>query len=252
MPTPFMHLDIAGRMAQSACLPGAITRLLEEEQPAFYLGNVAPDFQTISDVPREVAHFYGLPPEPGVEAHNVMLERFPALADSSELPVAQAVFVAGYRAHLLLDLIWYRDVLIPFFVQAEDWPVDHRRRFLVHNILLTYLDRQAKRALPEEVGERLGAAYPRGWLPFAGDGDLIRWRDMLTRQLRPGARSETVTIYADRMKMSPAEFAAHLDDPEWMTEQVFSKVPLPKVDEALDKGLEASVAVVNDYLTPVA
>ena len=147
MPTPFMHLEVAERIRVHRRLNDQLKRLLARAWPAFYLGNVAPDFQTICDVPREVAHFYDLPPAPDVDAHRVMIERYPQLADAAALPLAHAVFIAGYRAHLLLDLCWYWEILIPYFVEAEDWPVDHRQRFLVHNTLLTYLDRQAFAAL---------------------------------------------------------------------------------------------------------
>lgn len=248
MPTPFMHLEMAERMAAHEGLPGGVACRIDAHWPAFYLGNVAADFQTICDVPREEAHFYKLPPARGVAAHEVMLERYPQLARPEEMAPAQAVFIAGYRAHLLLDLRWYWDVLIPFFIEAEGWPADHRRRFLVHNTLLTYLDGEARATLPADAGETLAAADPHGWLPFASDGDLIRWRDLLVRQLRPGAQRETVAIYAERMNMRPEAFSAHLADPEWMEKQVFRKVPLEAVEAVLEEGLEASVGLVADYL----
>ena len=246
-----MHLDVAERIRAHSRLDERTERLLARAWPAFYLGNVAPDFQTICDVPREVAHFYDLPPAPDVEAHRVMLERYPQLADAAALPPAQAVFIAGYRAHLLLDLRWYWEILIPYFVEAEDWPVDHRQRFLVHNTLLTYLDRQAYAALPPTAGATLAAARPREWLPFTGDGELIRWRDMLVKQLRPGGTQATVAIYSERMNMAPETFAANLDDSEWMAENVFHKVPLAEVQAMMRAGIEQSIELITNYLAPI-
>ena len=243
-----MHLKIAERMRAHGGLPEDVACKVGAHWPAFYLGNVAADFQTICDVPREEAHFYNLPPQRGVEAHEMMLERYPQLARPEGMRPGHTVFIAGYRAHLLLDLRWYWDVLTPFFIEAEGWPADHRQRFLVHNTLLTYLDREAHASLPADAGETLAAAEPHGWLPFASDGDLIRWRDMLVRQLRPGARPETVAIYAERMNMRPEAFAARLADPAWMQKQVFRKVPLEAVEAVLDKGLAESVGLVTDYL----
>lgn len=248
MPTPFMHLEMAERIRGHEALPEDVAQRLDGCWPAFYLGNVAADFQTICDVPREEAHFYNLPPKRETVAHEVMLERYPQLARPEEMRPGHAVFIAAYRAHLLLDLRWYWDVLIPYFVEAEGWPADHRRRFLVHNTLLTYLDGDARAALPEDAGETLAAAEPHGWLPFASDGDLIRWREMLVRQLRPGATRETVAIYAERMNMRPEAFATHLADPEWMHKQVFRKVPLGAVEAVLDEALVESVGLVTDYL----
>lgn len=248
MPTPFMHLEIAERIRAHEELPEAVAHRIDDFWPAFYLGNVAADFQTVSDIPREEAHFYKLPPAEGVEAHKVLLERHPQLAHPEAMRPAQAVFIAGYQAHLLLDIRWYWEVLIPYFVEADGWPADHRRRFLVHNTLLTYLDREALKSLPENAGETLAAADPHHWLPFASDGDLIRWRDMLVQQLEPGATPKTVAIYAERMNMPPSEFAAHLADPAWMHAQVFRKVPLEAVEAVLDAGLVECVGLITDYL----
>ena len=248
MPTPFMHLQMAERIGAHEELPDNIARKLEVCWPAFYLGNVAADFQTISDIPREEAHFYKLPPAAGVKAYEIMLERYPQLARPEEMSPEQAVFIAAYRAHLMLDQRWYWELLIPYFIDAEGWPADHRRRFLVHNTLLTYLDREALQTLPDDAGETLAAAEPRHWLPFASDGDLIRWRDMLVQQLEPGATPKTVAIYAERMNMPPEHFAARLADPEWMHAQVFSKVPLAAAEAVLDEGLVKSVELITDYL----
>ena len=245
-----MHLEVAERLRAHHRLDPQIARQLDAAWPAFYLGNVAADFQTISDVPRATTHFYNLPPAPGEEAHEVLLERYPQLADAAALRPAHAVFVAGYRAHLLLDLRWYWDVLVPYFIEAPGWPDDHRQRFLVHNTLLTYLDRRTLAALPEAAAKTLAAAEPRGWLPFAGDGDLIRWQEMLVRQLQPGAPVETVAIYAERMRMTPAAFAANLDDPQWMRENVFRRVPLEAVQAVIAGGVEQSVTLVTEYLSP--
>ncbi|MDX1662339.1 MAG: zinc dependent phospholipase C family protein [Candidatus Promineifilaceae bacterium] len=249
MPTPFMHLQVAEQIRAHPDLPAEVAACLDAHWPAFYLGNVAADFQTISATPREVAHFYRLPPTPGVEAYEEMLRRHPELASSAHLASAHAVFIAGYLAHLLLDLRWYWEVLVPYFVEAEGWPADHRERFLAHNILLTYLDNLASGSLPADAGAILAQAQPHRWLPFAGDGDLIRWRDMLSDQLRPGATTKTILIYAGRMNMAPDALKERLDDAEWMEEQVFRRVPLEAVQDTLTKGVESSVQLVKHYLS---
>lgn len=243
-----MHLQVAERIRAHPSLHPNIARALDAAKPAYYLGNVAADFQTIADVPRETTHFYQLPPARETVAYERMLEENPQLADADSLPLEQAVFVAAYRAHLLLDQLWYWDVLIPYFVEAPEWDADHRQRFLVHNTLLTYLDKLALESLPPEAGDTLAAASPRHWLPFAGDGDLIRWRDMLVEQLEPGASIQTVAIYAERMRLKPAEFAENLADAEWMQEQVFSKAPLHDIQDVITRGMEQSVTLISDYL----
>jgi hypothetical protein len=247
MPTPFMHLQIAERIWAQPNLETAVRELLAREWPAFYLGSVAPDYQTICDIPRERTHFYELPPDPLAEAHAVMLARHPELADLAELSPAQAVFIAAYSAHLMLDLRWYREVLAPLFIQSPHWQ-DHRQRFIIHNVLLTYLDKIALETLPADAAVTLAAAEPQAWLPFAEDGDLLRWRDILVAQLQPGASILTVAIYAQRLNLSPAEFAARLEDPIWMNEQLFNRVPVAQVQELLDTAVPQSVSLITEYL----
>lgn len=248
MPTPFMHLQVAERIRAHSQLKSSVAAKIDRALPSFYLGHVAADFQTIADVPREVTHFYKLPPSPKTVAHERMLQEYPQLADPGQLTPQCAVFIAGYRSHLLLDQLWYWDVLTPYFIEAKAWSADHRQRFLVHNTLLTYLDKLAFESLPRGTGETLAAARPHRWLPFAGDGDLIRWRDMLVDQLQPGATIQTIAIYAERMRLQPAAFAANLANPQWMDEQVFSKAPLDEVQAVIIRGVDQSVELISDYL----
>jgi hypothetical protein len=243
-----MHLDVAEEIRANSNLSETVADQLAREWPAFYLGSVAADFQTISDVAREVTHFYKLPPQRGVQAHEVMLETYPQLAEPQALAPDHAVFIAAYRAHLLLDLRWYWDVLIPYFVEADDWPGDHRQRFLAHNTLLTYLDKIAYEALPQSAACTLAAAEPDEWLPFTSDGDLVRWRDMLVQQMQPGASLKTVAIYAERLQMTPEAFAQKLEDPSWLEEQLFSRVPLQRVQGVISEAREQSVSLITEYL----
>lgn len=248
MPTPFMHLQVAERIRAHRQLKSAVAAQIDRALPAFYLGHVAADFQTIADIPREATHFYHLPPARETIAHERMLQSYPQLAQTKHMTVDHAVFVAAYRSHLLLDQLWYWDVLIPYFMEASHWEADHRQRFLVHNTLLTYLDKLALESLPPDAGVTLAAARPHRWLPFAGDGDLIRWREMLVDQLQPGATIQTIAIYAERMRLQPAAFAANLANPQWMQEQVFSKAPLEEVQAIITEGVTQSVALISDYL----
>jgi hypothetical protein len=246
MPTPFMHLQIAERIRADERLQGEARRLVEQEWPAFYLGSVAADVQTVNQMAREKTHFYGLPPDRERPAHEVMLAEYPALAEAGRLRPGQAVFVAAYAAHLMLDLSWYWQVLTPYFFNG-DWG-ETRYRFLIHNTLLTYLDRIDQAALPATAGPTLAAGEPADWLPFVSDDDLRCWRDMLVAQLRPGALSQTVEIYARRLGMTAADFAANLDDPAWMEVQVFRNVPLAGVRAVLDEAVGESVALISEYL----
>lgn len=247
-----MHLQIAEQIGAAPDLADAVgvtpgRRLLEAAWPAFYFGNVAPDFQAVCGLPREMTHFYGSPPLPDREAYEVMLSRYPQLVYTPSMSLAQAAFVAGYCVHLLFDLCWYRQILIPFFAEPPYWQ-DNRQRFLAHNALLIYLDRVALNSLSADASQELAAAAPDHWLPFAADAELIKWRDNLTPQLRPGASVQTIDIYASRMKLVPAEFATNLQDPDWMAQHVFDKVPLAAVQGILDACRQRSLTLIAQYL----
>ena len=250
MPTPFMHLQIAERLLDHPELLPAVRDRLVANWPAFYLGSVAADVQTITNASRSSTHFYKIPPSTDVVAFDQMLVSFPELAVAAVLTPAHAVMVAAYRAHLLADIRWFWDMTNPFFLEPIDWPVDHYQRFLVHNILLAYLDAEAVAALPAGAGGTLAAAEPAGWLPFVSDDALRRWRDMLADQLQPGVPVATVAIYASRMQIQADEFSARLANPEWMAKRVFKRVPLAALQASTRQVLDESVQLLNSYLLP--
>jgi len=246
MPTPFMHLKIAEAIGSHADLHLAARELLDANWSGFYLGSVAPDVQTVSRVPRDQTHFYDLPPETGDKAYPKMLARYPSL-NSASLPPDKAVFVSAYCAHLMLDLRWYHEVLIPYFVDPPTWD-DNHQRFVVHSTLLTFLDQLAVNSLNAGAAQTLASIDKGGWLPFVKDEDLMEWRDILVDQLQPGAPLRTIEIYAGRLYMSPDEFAANLNEPAWMDEHLFQRVPVPKVKEMLASAVPESVKLINEYL----
>lgn len=243
-----MHLQTAERIIASDRLQSNIKEKLLANYPAFYLGNVAPDYQAICDIPREDTHFYKLPPALENKGYDRMLSRHRDLANIDALPRDKANFMAGYSIHLMLDLRWYHEVLVPYFLVSDSLG-DYRQRFIIHNTLLTYLDKLAVESLPENAADILSAAVPDYNISFAPDDMLITWRDMLDNQLEPGAMLRTIEIYAGRLKMSPKEFAANLDDPAWMEEQVFAKVPVDKIKEMLTDAVDESIDIITDYLT---
>jgi len=244
-----MHLHVADQIRQTANQNdhGRLGMQLESEWPAFYLGSVAPDINAICDIRRAETHFYTLPPVPTNEAVPEMLELYPQLADPSQMTSGQALFVAAYAAHLMLDLIWLRQIVVPYFFDAEHLGSPEQRR-LTHFILLTYLDSLALDALEGTAVTTLSQARPSQWLPFVPDSVLVEWRDMLVAQLEPGAFPRTVEIYAERLKMSAAEFAAALHDPAWMEEHVFSRLPVADIQTILQTAVPQSVQLIADYL----
>lgn len=243
-----MHLHIAEQIRAQAGGNGRLASILNASWPAFYLGSVAPDCQTVAHISREQTHFYDVPPEPENLAYPRMLAQYPQLANGPGLPPAQAMFVAAYSVHLLYDLIWFRDVLLPYFVNAGQWVDGLKERYMVHHIVLTYLDKLAYESLPETAVSTLSAAQPDHWLPFISDEALCQWQHQLTAQLEPTGELETINVYAGRLGITPAEFAANLDDTDWMEAHVFQNVPVGAIQQKLETAVTDSIALICQYL----
>jgi hypothetical protein len=248
MPTPFMHLHYAELIRAEVGGNGRLASTLAASWSAFYLGSVAPDCQELAGISREATHFYGLPPKPGNMAYPRMLAQYPQLAAGAALPPEQAMFVAAYSVHLLYDLIWFREIVMPYFVNAPQWTEAFEERRMVHQILLTYLDKLAYESLPETAVITLAAAQPNQWLPFVSDETLRQWQHLLVPQLEPTGELETVNIYADRLGITPAEFAANLESPEWMEAHVFRNVPVAQIQQRLETAVTDSIDLISHYL----
>jgi hypothetical protein len=243
-----MHLQMAEQIKMSATNEnGRLRQQLDDCWPAFYMGSIAPDVNTISDITRVDTHFYDIPPQPDDQAVPTMLAKYPKLADGAALPPAQATFIAAYCAHLMLDLIWSRQIIYPYFVKPPDLG-ERKQRWLIHFTLLAYLDTLALADLPHTAVSTL--AQPQGWLPFADDEILIRWRDMLVDQLRPGAPVKTIEIYAQRLRVTPDEFRANLQDETWMASYLFGKIPVDDIKAILKTAIWQSLDLIKDYLFP--
>lgn len=244
-----MHLHTAEQIYALAGVNGngRLQGTLATEWPAFYLGSVAPDVNAISPLPRRETHFYRMPPADTETAYATMLARYPQLNDVAQMSPAQAMFVAAYSAHLLLDLVWLRQIVYPFFYLPKHLG-DRQQRELTHFILLTYLDTIALQALPETAESTLAAAAPHQWAPFIADDILCDWQNMLVAQLAPGAPVKTIEIYAGRLGMSAAAFAANLQDPGWMQAQVFDKIPVAEVQDILRQAVTPSLELITHYL----
>lgn len=252
MPTPVEHLSIAEQILKSPDLPQSTRSWLDENETvcgAFFLGHIAPDVQTVSRQPRGTTHFFTLPLTVRRPAYEHMLAAHPSLAQPGALPPPHAAFLAGYVAHLLLDELWVREIF-PAFGPDQSWG-DWRERLLLHNALRTWLDRRGLPGLRDGMGDLLRQARPAGWLPFAADANLCRWRDLVANQLVPGAAMRTVEIFAHRARVPDAEFLALLE-PEVMQEQIFSRVPLTALDEFHARALTHTHDLIVRYLNGCA
>jgi hypothetical protein len=248
VPTPFSHLALAEAVLSGALLHPRYGELLTQERPAFLLGNTAPDFVTLSGLPRAASHFFDIPMDPRAPAHLRLLSEHPALADPRRLAPAQAAFLAGYLAHLWLDQAWIAEIFMPLF--GPDVPRSTLMERLVdHNLLRAHLDVYDQLRLTPEVGAALRRARPQAWLPFARDEDLRQWRDHLANQLEPGARPNTIEVFAHRLGLSAEAFSARLNSPAEMDRAVFSQIPPRRLRAFFRMGQARTVDMVQGYLS---
>lgn len=257
MPTPFMHLSYAEALIVDPRLNPAVAEILAAEWPSFYLGSVAADYQAICDTPRAKTHFYKnpVPREETNVGYVRLLDEYPELSDVSRLDRVTAVFQAGYNVHLLYDVYWLRQILVPFILEDDSWGgADIQTRFMSHHTLLTYLDKHALQAIQAIHGNQLYnilANAPILHLPYIQSDHLATWQTNIAEQLLPDAPSKTISVYAKRLKMTPEQFAINLADKGWMQKEVFDRIPHPSIRVYQESAQEQAVQLLNTYFSPV-
>lgn len=219
--------------------------LLSEHRSEFLFGNTAPDVQVVSGQPRAATHFFDLPLQPNEQpAWEKFLAANLSLSDPSKLAGAQAAFVAGYLCHLQADIYWIRQIFIPVFGRGSRWDSFPKRLYL-HNVLRAYLDRKI---LPELAsGACISSVLPDGWLPFVQDAHLISWRDFLTSQLHPGARIQTVEVFAARQGISPEAYYALLNSEGRLDEEIFSHLPRQALEDYRQEIVQENLSLLRKY-----
>ena len=225
MPTPFMHLITAERLLTDPALDESHRSLLAAHRDAFLLGNIAPDVRVSGGIARFTTHFYQCHSPYLPAAWQVMLEDYPVLRrNGTDQDPALVVFVAGYVAHLAMDVVFCRDIVYPYMIVC-DRPVEHAQARLRLHWLLAWLDARDYTGLPGGLGPVLRAAQPGDWLPFVPDAALADWRDMVAGQLPPEGRSLTFDILGGRVQLSASEMAAVVETPARMQVDVWAYIP---------------------------
>lgn len=244
MPTPFYHLSLALDLRLDPAFPP----LLREEWSSFCFGNVAPDAQTITGQTRESTHFFNVPMTDPTPAWHVMFAHYPNLSDPNILTPAHAAFIAGYLCHLALDQLWIVHIFDPIFGETANW-ANFRERLFLHNVLRIHLDQLDVPKLLNEMGLTLKDAQPQAWLPFLADQALCQWRDFVADQLVEGALSQTVEVFAARMRLPRSDFESLLQSPTDMDARIFSRLSQAALAEYRARGLARCLEVATAYLS---
>jgi hypothetical protein len=247
MPTPIQHLAIADKLLHDSTLPGSIRDRLIDQRDAFLFGNTAPDVQTVSGQLREATHFFDIPLRSNQPPHLKMFELYPALAHARSLPPAQAAFVAGYICHLLLDVLWIRDIYQPGFGPSAQWATTHERS-IYHNTLRAWCDQNDQRRLDGDTGSILATVQPDRWLPFTPDRYLVDWRNVLVDQFQPGVSIRTIEVFAARNNVSPAEFRRVLDSPSEMDANIFAHSSRADIETFYHRSHDQMAELITEYM----
>jgi hypothetical protein len=246
VPTPFTHLRFAHDVLALTGLPEPIYDALSAEKPAFLLGCIAPDVQTVSGQAREATHFFYVPFHDTVPACRHLLEAHPGFAQPGGLSRAQAAFWSGYVTHLALDELWVRDVFEPIFGARAPWGVFIERLYL-HNALRSHLDTSDLKRLPASTATTLHTARAHSLCPFISTDHLLHWRDLIAEQPSPGQAIRTVEVFAGRMGADPRTFAALLASPPEMQRRVFDRLPAGLLEHYYRDGLGLCREVLQRY-----
>lgn len=244
MPTPFNHLRIAHDMLAHPDLHAGWRALAQTHWPAFALGHIAPDVQTLSGQSREATHFFPVPLLPGLpRADRVLFALYPTLQPVPILPPAQAAFIAGYVAHLVFDWLWVKEIFDPHFGIAQTWE-NFPRRIFAHNVLRAYWDWDDWLKLSAADGQAVLSAHPSAWLPFVSDQHLSAWATFVGNQLVSG-QSRTLEVFAGRMRLPERDLRQLLESPEAMQARVFCHVSLAGLHDYRAAALNESVRTLN-------
>lgn len=230
-----MHLHAAHRFLHDETIPTPIRAILShpDHLGAFLLGNVAPDARVSGGMARGNTHFFEYtPPKIDPLAKTVMFQQHPSLLAATG---AQRALVAGYLAHLAMDVVWADQMLFPYFYAKEEWGTQAQRFIMLH-VLLTYMDAQDYRQWDAGFGAALAEAQPQNWLPFLSDKDLSVWQGLIANQIVEGATSKTVAVLGARINIGEEGLQQYLDSPDLMQSDLWQYVPqvlLPPLGEAM-------------------
>lgn len=249
MPNAQTHLAAVCALLARPPIQAAFRWLADEQaRAAFLLGAISPDVRALSGQAREETHFFVIPPDDPRPAQAVMLERWPALRDTSTLQRPHAAFVAGYITHLVMDQVWVEQVVMPaLFINGQAWGTDHPG-WRLYGILMTYLEYRASDRIPAGTLSTLAKAEPHNWLPFVSDYYLAAWRDRVVHVARAGGARRLSALFAGSSGMTADELEAIVLSDERMQAEAFSIVARERLVAFEREAEERSVGAVLEYL----
>jgi hypothetical protein len=229
-----MHLHAAQRFLEDSSIPATIRHELKQPEHlgAFLLGNVAPDARVSGGLARGNTHFFEYtPPKIDPLAKIALFKQYPALQAAQG---AQRALLAGYLAHLAMDIIWAEQMLFPHFY-AREW-ASQPQRFVMLHVLLCYLDAQDYRQWDDRFGPALANAPSQHGLPFLPDNNLAVWQGLIAQQICEGCASQTLAVLGARIPIGEAGLRHYLNSPDLLQTDLWQHISpdlLPPLGEQM-------------------
>lgn len=245
MPTPFMHLHAAARFLQDDSIAFEQRDFLNTHLGAFLLGNIAPDARVSGGINRADTHFFEYGEKVTPHAVTAMLTLHPDLKTAQN---SHRAFIAGYTAHLAMDVVWAETMLYQHFYKRQDW-ADSRVRFNMLHVLLCYLDGRDYQQWPENFYDQLHAAQPDHWIPEISDVGLAEWRDLIAHQICPVCQSKTIPLLGTRVDIGESGLRAILESDTRMEQELWRYVPKTVVQSVEIQMYDAMKFWVENYLS---
>lgn len=221
---------------------------------ALLLGGITPDARAIARISRESTHFYDIPMAPDdLPAHIRMLETHPDLCtiDPDQRPL-HAAFVAGYVAHLVMDVVWLDHIVMDgLFIDGMPWGI-HHPNWLRYSLLMTRMEYDADRALPRSYFSKVREVDPDRWLPFMPDRFIRKWRKVVADRVEEGGARLVSTHFSRTNHMSTDELESMVLDDEQMDRVVHDQIPRRQMDDFYEETYRRTEEAVLDYLAVLA
>jgi hypothetical protein len=179
MPLPMVHLSIAHCLIHDHGHPNI---------PAFYLGSIAPDAIHMrpgtEQTDKHVVHFVDQDGLQRERLHALLAQGGPVrqVGEGTSADLVGAEFVAGYAAHILTDLAWRAEIILPFRqTRVEQMPYSELRTLYYNECDKLDFDLYEEEPWRPAVWEMLRVAEARevglaGEPPLLTAGEIDGWR----------------------------------------------------------------------------
>lgn len=239
-----MHLQAAHRLLNDDSVLHSSRQFLSTHLGAFLLGNIAPDARVSGGLDRANTHFFEYAPRIEPHAVEVMLTTYPELKFAEH---QQRAFIAGYAAHLAMDVVWAEAMLYPFFYKRKEW-ADGRTRFNMLHVLLCYLDARDYRQWDDHFPAALESAFPERWIAVIPDESLVAWRNLIAHQICLECHSQTVPLLGRRIDIGEEGLRDILESDHRMQDELWQYVPRSAVSDVEIQMYDAMKLWVEKYM----